>query len=52
LDRRSFAADSGGYGQLIDWAESFGGKLTFGIEGKDPTERALLAQSGAAASAR
>lgn len=33
LDRRSFAADSGGYGQLIDWGESFGGKLTFGIEG-------------------
>src|SRR3546814_15881606 len=33
LDRRSFAADSGGYGQLVDWGESFGGKLTFGIEG-------------------
>lgn len=33
LDRRSFAADAGGYGQLIDGGESFGGKLTFGIEG-------------------
>lgn len=33
LDSRSFVADAGGYGQLIDWAASFGGKLTFGIEG-------------------
>jgi transposase len=33
LDRRSFVADAGGYAQLIDWAASFGGKPTFGIEG-------------------
>lgn len=33
LDSRSFAADAGGYAQLIDWADAFGGKLTFGIEG-------------------
>lgn len=33
LDSRSFAADSSGYLQLIDWAVGFGGKATFGIEG-------------------
>jgi transposase len=33
LDRRSFSADSGGYGQLLDWAAGLGGKLTFAIEG-------------------
>ena len=33
LDSRSFVADAVGYGQLIDWAASFGGRLTFGIEG-------------------
>jgi transposase len=33
LGSQSFAADSGGYTQLIDWAAGFGGKLTFGIEG-------------------
>ncbi len=33
LGNRSFAADSGGYIQLIDWALGFGGKVTFGIEG-------------------
>lgn len=33
LDSRSFAADSGGYTQLVDWAIAFGGKVTFGIEG-------------------
>ena len=33
LDGRSFAADAGGYTQLIDWAVAFGGKVTFGIEG-------------------
>ncbi len=33
LARRSFAADSGGYEQLLDWAVSLGGKLTFAIEG-------------------
>lgn len=33
LDGRSFAADSGGYTQLIDWAVAFGGEITFGIEG-------------------
>jgi transposase len=34
LDSRSFAADSSGYEQLIDWAAGFGAKhLVFGIEG-------------------
>ncbi len=33
LGSRSFAADSGDYIELIDWALAFGGKLTFGIEG-------------------
>ena len=34
IDSRSFAADSGGYVQLIDWAISLGGAvLTFAIEG-------------------
>ena len=33
LENRSFAADSGGYTQLLDWAASLGGKLTFAIEG-------------------
>lgn len=34
IDSRSFAADSGGYVQLIDWATSLGGAmLTFAIEG-------------------
>lgn len=34
IDSRSFAADSGGYIQLIDWALSLGGAmLTFAIEG-------------------
>lgn len=33
LESRSFVVDSGGYTQLIYWAASFGGKLTFGIEG-------------------
>jgi transposase len=33
LDVRSFAADSSGYEQLIEWAIGFGGRLTFGVEG-------------------
>lgn len=33
LDGRAFVADSDGYGELIDWAVGFGGKVTFGIEG-------------------
>jgi hypothetical protein len=34
LDARSFAADRGGYEQLLDWATAFGaGQLTFAIEG-------------------
>jgi len=33
LDSRSFAADSAGYDQLLDWAAGLGGKLTFAIEG-------------------
>lgn len=33
LDSRSFAADSSGYAQLIDWSLTLGGRLTFGIEG-------------------
>jgi transposase len=34
LDSRSFAADSSGYQQLIDWAAGFGARhLEFGIEG-------------------
>ncbi len=33
LESRSFPADSGGYGQLLDWAAGLGGKLTFAIEG-------------------
>lgn len=33
LESRSFAADSGGYAQLLDWATGLGGKLTFAIEG-------------------
>jgi transposase len=33
LESRSFAADSAGYGQLLDWAAGLGGKLTFAIEG-------------------
>ena len=33
LDSRSFPADSGGYGHLLDWAAGLGGKLTFAIEG-------------------
>ncbi len=33
LEARSFAADSGGYVQLLDWAAGLGGKLTFAIEG-------------------
>jgi transposase len=33
IDSRSFAADSGGYEQLITWALSLGLKLTFAIEG-------------------
>ena len=33
LDARSFSADSGGYTQLLDWAASLGGRLTFAIEG-------------------
>jgi hypothetical protein len=34
LDARSFAADRGGYEQLLDWAAGFGSKhLTFAIEG-------------------
>lgn len=33
LESRSFAADSGGYAQLLDWAAGLGGKLTFAIEG-------------------
>lgn len=33
LGNRSFAADTGGYAELIDWALAFGGKPTFGIEG-------------------
>ncbi len=34
IDSRSFAADSGGYVQLIDWATNLrGAMLTFAIEG-------------------
>ena len=33
LESRSFAADSGGYAQLLDWAAGLGGKLTLAIEG-------------------
>lgn len=33
LDARSFSADSGGYRQLIAWAEDLGPLETFGIEG-------------------
>lgn len=33
LETRSFAADSGGYTQLLDWAVGLGGKPTFAIEG-------------------
>lgn len=33
LDSRSFAADSGGYEQLITWALGLGGQLSFAIEG-------------------
>ena len=33
IDSQSFAADSGGYEQLITWALSLGLKLTFAIEG-------------------
>ena len=33
LDSRSFAADSSGYGQLIEWSLTLGGRLTFAIEG-------------------
>ena len=32
-DTRLFPADSGGYAQLLDWAATLGGKLTFAIEG-------------------
>ncbi len=33
LDARSFRADRAGYEQLLEWAVSLGGKLTFAIEG-------------------
>ncbi len=33
LVSRSFAADSSGYAQLIDWSLTLGGRLAFGIEG-------------------
>jgi len=33
LGARSFSADHAGYDQLLDWAGSLGGKLTFAIEG-------------------
>lgn len=33
LESRSFAADAGGYAQLLDWAAALGGRLTFAIEG-------------------
>lgn len=33
LDAGSFSADRAGYEQLLDWAASLGGKLTFAIEG-------------------
>ena len=33
IDSQRFAADSGGYEQLIDWAAGLGHKLTFAIEG-------------------
>lgn len=33
LESRSFPADRGGYDQLLDWAGTLGGKLTFAIEG-------------------
>ena len=33
LEARSFGADRAGYEQLLDWAASLGGKLTFAIEG-------------------
>ena len=33
LDARTFGADRVGYEQLLDWAASLGGKLTFAIEG-------------------
>ena len=31
VGNRSFAADTGGYTELIDWALALGGKPTFGI---------------------
>jgi transposase len=33
LQSRSFSADRGGYDQLLDWAATLGGTLTFAIEG-------------------
>lgn len=33
VDARSFSADRAGYDQLLDWAASLGGTLTFAIEG-------------------
>lgn len=33
LEDRTFAADSGGYRQLADWAETFGRVAAFGVEG-------------------
>lgn len=33
LESRSFAADSSGYTQLLDWTLTLGGQLTFAIEG-------------------
>lgn len=33
LESRSFAADSSGYTQLLDWAATLGGRLMFAIEG-------------------
>lgn len=40
VDSRSFAAESGGYIQLIDWAVDFGASsLTFAIEGTGSTGR-------------
>ena len=33
IEARSFAADRSGYEQLIDWANSLGHQVIFGVEG-------------------
>jgi transposase len=46
LDSRSFAADSSGYVQLIDWSLTLGGRLTFGIEGTGSYGAGLTSADG------